>query len=410
MTGSWCDLAAPAGLCQLRARLGTARRRRPQLRLAPSGSGPTAQRAITGIGQGAILSLEGTAFVRIPLAGGGAGCGRARRSAPRTRAGSGRRRPLQLTRNPEPARLQPWPVPFRRPLTAVAPEPGAPVGGARLRSARGRRRRAGRPLRARPRLGTGILLQRPRANGRRRPCAGSPGPNPVAPTRSATPARCGSGRRRPALWEPDPAEPRTPDPRQLHRDRLRPGQAEPRLRGRQAGAAARLRPPLDAGSAAPGRPAGSQLHLDRLRRRRSAGDLQIPRHSQRQRRLQRRRPRQRRLRLAGRRKAPRRRSAGRSPQRVAGLPDGGAAIASLGLEARRRGDAGGDRAPGPGRAVASGARRLARLPDGAGGGPRRRPGAGDRSRCAHDGPGQRRPRHRQRTGPPASRRRDRRRC
>src|SRR5262249_47265143 len=37
--------------------------------------------------------------------------------------------PLHLTRNPEAARLQSWPVPFRRPLTAIAPAPGAPVGG-----------------------------------------------------------------------------------------------------------------------------------------------------------------------------------------------------------------------------------------------------------------------------------------
>ena len=27
-----------------------------------------------------------------------------------------------------PSRLQPWPVSFRHPLVAVAPEPGAPVG------------------------------------------------------------------------------------------------------------------------------------------------------------------------------------------------------------------------------------------------------------------------------------------
>jgi hypothetical protein len=129
VTGSWCDLGAPAGLCahELGAELPSGDGR--SFAWPPSGgSDPFGSRVVTGVGQGAILSLAGSAFSRITLAGGSAGASLGAALAAPDAGWLGASTPLHLTRNPEPSRLQPWPVPFRRPLTAIAPEPGAPVG------------------------------------------------------------------------------------------------------------------------------------------------------------------------------------------------------------------------------------------------------------------------------------------
>ncbi|HUB99554.1 MAG TPA: hypothetical protein VMS11_07005 [Solirubrobacterales bacterium] len=129
VTASWCDLTSPAGLCTFA--LGSelpSGEGRSFAWPANGASGPHGTRVITGIGPGAILSLQGTAFIRNPIASGNAGSEfGAALSAPEE-GWLGARPPLQLTRNPEAARLQAWPVPFRRPLTAIAPQPGAPVG------------------------------------------------------------------------------------------------------------------------------------------------------------------------------------------------------------------------------------------------------------------------------------------
>jgi hypothetical protein len=129
VSGSWCDLTAPAGLCthELGAELPSGDGRSFAWPPA-SGSEPFGRRVLTGVGQGAILSLEGSAFARITLAGGSAGASRGAALAAPDAGWLGASTPLHLTRNPEPSRLQSWPVPFRRPLTAIAPEPGAPVG------------------------------------------------------------------------------------------------------------------------------------------------------------------------------------------------------------------------------------------------------------------------------------------
>src|SRR5262249_2524716 len=83
----------------------------------------------TGIGQGAILTLQGDRFTRMPIAGGDAGSnvGAAFSSADEGWLGA-RGEPIHVTRTPEPDRLQSWPVPVPRPLTAIAPQPDAPVG------------------------------------------------------------------------------------------------------------------------------------------------------------------------------------------------------------------------------------------------------------------------------------------
>jgi hypothetical protein len=127
ITGSWCAVAVPAGLCT----------HAEEVEL-PSGEGRSfawpvsgsayGQRVITGVGQGAMLSLNGEAFERIPIgAGAGAALGAALSSPEEGWLGAAT--PLRLTRNPAPSGLQAWPVPFRRPLLAIAPQPGQPVGG-----------------------------------------------------------------------------------------------------------------------------------------------------------------------------------------------------------------------------------------------------------------------------------------
>jgi hypothetical protein len=128
VTASWCDVAAEE-LCRfgLGAELPGGGGR--SFAWPPDGEpgDPFGGREITGLGQGAVLDLEGTEFTRLALAGGGAG---AAEGAALDEAGEGwlgASPPVHLTRAPEPARLVPWPVPFRRPLTAIAPQPGAPV-------------------------------------------------------------------------------------------------------------------------------------------------------------------------------------------------------------------------------------------------------------------------------------------
>jgi hypothetical protein len=133
VTGSWCDVTALAGLCTrpLGAELPTGDYRS----FAWTGGGPFGQRVITGVGQGAILTLEGEGFRRQALLGGSAGSEYgAALSAPD--AGwlgtKPPQPPLQLVHlgvSPEPTALQPWPVPFRHPLLALAGQPGTEPGG-----------------------------------------------------------------------------------------------------------------------------------------------------------------------------------------------------------------------------------------------------------------------------------------
>jgi hypothetical protein len=127
VTASWCDLGGEICEFPLGSELAAGEGR--SFATAPRGDGePFGSRYITGLSQGAFLALEGTAFQRLSLAGGSAG---GAEGAALDEAGEGwlgASPPVHITSNPEPARLVPWPVPFRRPLTAVAPEPGAPVG------------------------------------------------------------------------------------------------------------------------------------------------------------------------------------------------------------------------------------------------------------------------------------------
>ncbi len=128
VTGSWCDLqGVAAAMCMrtLGSQLPTSEGRSFAW---PGLGGPGEQfgtRAITGLGQGAMLIFEHEAFSHIPLDGnGGAGAGAALTAPDQGWLGPSYR----LTREPVPSGLASWPVPFRRPLTAIAPQPGAAEG------------------------------------------------------------------------------------------------------------------------------------------------------------------------------------------------------------------------------------------------------------------------------------------
>lgn len=129
VVSSWCDLSNPAGLCTrtLGAELPSGQNR--SFAWPPEGgSGPYGRRTITGVGQGAILNLEGTAFTRVSLAGGGAGAERGAALSAPDAGWLGADPPLRLTRTPQGTSLQSWPVTFRRPLTAIASQPGTEPG------------------------------------------------------------------------------------------------------------------------------------------------------------------------------------------------------------------------------------------------------------------------------------------
>jgi photosystem II stability/assembly factor-like uncharacterized protein len=132
VTGSWCEppetmtQAARAELCLF-----------PLPSELPSGEGRSfawpgtgaegdfGTRAITGVGQGAMLVFEHGEFRREPLSGnGGSTAGAALTSPEEGWLGPS----YHLTREPVPSGLQPWPVPFRRPLLAVVSQPGASIG------------------------------------------------------------------------------------------------------------------------------------------------------------------------------------------------------------------------------------------------------------------------------------------
>jgi hypothetical protein len=98
-----------------------------------STSDPYGERVITGLNEGVTLRLEGTEFKRVLALGSsatydvGASHGAAFSSATEGWLGSARL-PVHLTRDPEENLLRNYPVPFRHPLLAIAPQPGAPVG------------------------------------------------------------------------------------------------------------------------------------------------------------------------------------------------------------------------------------------------------------------------------------------
>jgi hypothetical protein len=136
-TGSWCDPpealpeAARAELCQfpLGWKLPAGESRSFAWPPADPTTEPYGRRAITGVGLGAMLLFENGAFSRIPLSGsGGTTAGAALTYTDENGVGGWLGPSYRLTREPIPSGLQPWPVPFRHPLLAVAAQPGVGVG------------------------------------------------------------------------------------------------------------------------------------------------------------------------------------------------------------------------------------------------------------------------------------------
>ncbi len=206
VTASWCDVASPAGLCQFT--LGSELPAGQGRSFAWPTGGPFGGRVVTGVGQGAILSLEGTAFVRDSLASSGAGSNEGAALSAPDEGWLGAQPPLHLTRNPEPAQLQSWPVPFRRPLLAIAPQPGAPIGSlsseALAVGADGQvaRYKPGQGWEAEPLL---------RSSGKRATpvLRGVAWPEPGRAYAVGDGAAMWVWQRGTGFWEPDPAKPRT---------------------------------------------------------------------------------------------------------------------------------------------------------------------------------------------------------
>jgi hypothetical protein len=100
---------------------------------AGSSGGGLGERVITGLEEGVSMRLEGSEFRLIPALGGtphqdvGGSYGAAFSNAHEGWLGQ-QLLPVHVTQSPIASRLSPWPVPFRKALLALAPQPGAPVG------------------------------------------------------------------------------------------------------------------------------------------------------------------------------------------------------------------------------------------------------------------------------------------
>jgi hypothetical protein len=137
LRASWCELPAeaPAGTPACDHELPEPLPLGPSRSIAwANATSPYGERVITGLPEGVSLRLEGESFKRVLALGGGA-------NDPGTTLGAAFSSPtegwlgysampvhLALPSQLQPSRLEPWPVAFRRPLVAIAPEPGAPVG------------------------------------------------------------------------------------------------------------------------------------------------------------------------------------------------------------------------------------------------------------------------------------------
>jgi len=101
---------------------------------ASGGSEPYGSRVITGLNEGASLRLEGSNFKTVLALGSSqrpndVGVSRGAAFASATEGWLGNYYvPVHITTHPAPDKIQPYPVPFRKALTAAAPEPGAPIG------------------------------------------------------------------------------------------------------------------------------------------------------------------------------------------------------------------------------------------------------------------------------------------
>jgi hypothetical protein len=143
-TGLWCQI--PGGSTGATPQAGEECTNHPLPEPLPTdysrsfawpGSGGFGERIITGLRDGQMMRLEGGRFEAVNSLGSephddpGATYGAAFASAADGWLGK-RLLPVHVTTPAAaaPSRLAPWPVPFRSALTALAPQPGAPIGAA----------------------------------------------------------------------------------------------------------------------------------------------------------------------------------------------------------------------------------------------------------------------------------------
>ncbi|MDO8188663.1 hypothetical protein Q5424_17195 [Conexibacter sp. JD483] len=128
---SWCDATgAGAALCTHPLGLD---RTEPDYRSVAfaAGDGGIGGRIVSGYGDGQLLRLEGTSFELVLGAGLSQGTTGAIAFSSSSDGWVGGGRALaRVTATPVAENVEAWPVPFRRPLLAIAPEPGKPVGAA----------------------------------------------------------------------------------------------------------------------------------------------------------------------------------------------------------------------------------------------------------------------------------------
>jgi hypothetical protein len=137
VSASWCIVppGAPSGTPPCQHGLVQALPSGPSRSIAWATGAPFGQRVITGLPEGVSLSLEGESFRRVLALGASGGAGAnpgALHGAAFTDPGEGwlgeDGPPIHLSGQPAVGNFTPWPVSFRRPLLAIAPQPGAPVG------------------------------------------------------------------------------------------------------------------------------------------------------------------------------------------------------------------------------------------------------------------------------------------
>ena len=178
-----------------------------------SSSSPFGERVITGLEDGVSLRLEGTTFARVLALGGsekpeadpGALYGAAFSEAHEGWLGQVSL-PVHLSQEPVGQKLRAWPVPFRHPLLAIAPQPGVPVGSISSEAlAVGDRGEVARYIpgegwQPESLLGPGQRVERPRLRG-------VAWPTPMRAYAVGDNGEMWLWRGETGLWEPDPATP-----------------------------------------------------------------------------------------------------------------------------------------------------------------------------------------------------------
>jgi hypothetical protein len=131
--GSWCFPQAACGAGSLGAPLPSAYR---SFAWPGAGAGDLGTRIIAGLGSGALLRFQHGGDFQYLVGGGGNPSGDAAFASPAegwiaaaSQAGATPGAQLvHVTANPASSSLQPWPLPFRRPLSAIAAQPGTAPG------------------------------------------------------------------------------------------------------------------------------------------------------------------------------------------------------------------------------------------------------------------------------------------